>query len=103
MFSQNCFFCPKYFGKKKFRQKNYFAKKKNLPRKIFAKKILLKKNFAKKFLKIFFWQKIVSLFRVHSTYLCEANKSRNSKPFFVCGRTQTSDGSHQKKIEEDTS
>ena len=40
---------------------------------------------------------VVSSIRVHSTHSCEANKSRNSKPFFACGRSRTSSRSHQKK------
>ena len=44
-----------------------------------------------------YWQKVISLLRVHSTHLCEANKSRNSKPFFAFGRSQTSHRSNQKK------
>ena len=28
-----------------------------------------------------YWQKVMSLFCVHSAHSCKANKSRNSKPF----------------------
>ena len=41
-----------------------------------------------------YWQKVMSLFCVHSTHSCEANKSRNSEPFFACGRSQPLHRSH---------
>ena len=47
-----------------------------------------------------YWQKVMSLFRVHSTHSCEANKSRNSKPFFAYGRSRTFSRSHQKKLKK---
>ena len=50
-----------------------------------------------------YWQKVMSLFRVHSTHSFEANKSPNSKLFFACGRSWTVNRFHQKKIEEDNS
>ena len=53
-----------------------------------------------KFHKERYWQKVMSLFRVHSTHSCEANKSRNFKPFLAYGRSRTLHRSHQKKIEE---
>ena len=41
-----------------------------------------------------YWQKVMSLFRVQSTHSCEANKSRNSKPVFACGRSRPLHRSH---------
>ena len=43
---------------------------------------------------------VVSSIHFHFTHSCEANKRQNSKPFFACGRSRTSNHSHRKKFKK---